>query len=488
MMADWFQYLTSSPIIGSPNTTKGRSTFDGKIENISDFTKTSRREIGFHHLNSTEIEPIIKSIVRGVVGKGITFQSRTQSDKINEQFEKLAKLHAKVGYFTADGKTHKDGFCRSMLRFQALNGGVLVRYHYNADWDIPMRLELIEIARVDTSKHNPRARLVHGLQRDEYNKTTGIYLFINGYSYQSELVPMEDIIFYSNDWITIDQTLAVSKLATILPSLDDMFQYSSSEVKSAIEKAKSGAYWHTELYSTIAQSLNEMIKKSNNKDDLSDIKEMINQLAGRGVGVAGLTPILKDDTITTIDTKADSIYEALTDKLELKNAAASGSSQFGAYKDPSKANYAGLMAVTGADEADCAIEFDNLVNKFLQNYYERLFDVGIKIGAIQLSSVKFYNNKEKWLKWDILRTARIVLDVVKEATAIKRNLESGTTTHIKVYADRGLDYVEEKLKQTNADIMLIQKNRELYINANFPIPEQYMTVQELEEKNKEDIK
>ena len=479
----WFidAMTAGNPVGSSPVSTYGKKTFD-TMKNLSDFTKKSREQINYHHTHGTEIGPIIESIVAGTIGEKVNIQARTKSNSINTQFESLIKEHGRNEHFNVNGEWHRDQNFRLIEGFTALHGGIIIRYHYNTAWKIPIRTELIPVSKVDTSKHNVRERLIHGLQKDKYNKTIGIYLYTDDLNCQSTLFPMDDIIFYSVPWITLDQTLAVSKLVTILHSLDDIFEYTTAEVKSAVEKAKTGVYWHTEIYSTIMQALNEVKQANGTKDNITivkEAKELLNDLGARGVGVSGATPIMQDDKITTLGNNPESMFEQVNNQIELKNSAAMGTSQVAAYKDGSKNNYAGLQAIRGHDEGSHKIRFDNLKNKVIDDYLRRLFDVGVKIGRISLSSKKFYGKEEEWFKWDILRTASITLDEQKKANAISKRLISGTTTLTKVYADDGLDYQEEALKQVKVDVQVINEARQMYITAGLAIPDKYKTQEEL---------
>lgn len=491
MNADLADIFSSYSLVGtSPKSTYQKALYDDDLSQQGDFTERSRKEINFHHSHSTDIAPIVEATVAGTYGVTANIQVRTQDLEINKQAEALLKEHSLARNFSIDGEWHRDERMRQIIRFETLNGGVLVRYHYNSSWKIPMRVELIPISKIDTSMHNPSERLIHGLQRNKYNKATHIYLFTDEFGIKSERISMKDIVFYYLPWMTLNQTLAVSRLVTILSSLDDIFQYTSSEIQSAIEKAKTGVFWHTDLYSTLIKAFQEYQKSKNTgnyANQITEAKALLKELVGRTTGLDGTMPIGTDDKITPIDHKNDSIYEILNKKTELKNTSSAGVSQVAAYKDGAENNYAGLQAIRGHDEGSHKIRFDNLVNKVIDDYTRRLFTVGVQIGRIKLTSVQFFTNQEEYFKWDILRTASVTLDASKEATARAKELASGSTTHNIEYSKKGLDWVEEQIKQATLDIQAISEIREKYIQAKLPIPEQYQTQEELDkkEKNKE---
>ena len=267
-----------------------------------------------------------------------------------------------------------------------------------------------------------------------------------------------------NSWISISQYTAVSRLVTILPTLDAVLQYSSAEVKAALERAKAGVYWGTELYGTILQALNDEFQKANATpiEKIEEAKTLLERLAARGVSAVGATPIPQDDKIYQIDTKTDSVYDTITNQSQKAIAASVGGSAVSVYKDIGLGNYASIKSAMSFDEESYKEEFDRLRNKIIDDYLERLLMVGVQIGRVSLDRKEFFDNMETFYLWDVLRQSKRTIDESKDATAIAKNLESGTTTLSRVYAEKGLDFATEKLKQVQADIDLELETKAMY--------------------------
>ena len=312
---------------------------------------------------------------------------------------------------------------------------------------------------IDTSKTNKLDNIRNGLKVDSYGATTGIYLFDDYEKTKSSLYSTQDMTIYTPVWMSLSQYTAVSRLSSILSTLDTSIIYRNEEIKAAIERAKTGVYWHTDLFTELQEALNEEFKNLSTDDKVREAKDLINKLAARGIGSSAATPTPKDDKISQIDNKTDSVYQVLTDENQKGMSSAVGGSQVSIYRDIAKGNYSSIKAAISFDEEHYKIEFDRLSEIVIDEYLQRLFQVGVQIGKISLAKSKYFNNPEQYHEWDILRTSKRVIDETKDANANSTNLESGVATLQRVYAEKGLDFLTEKENQVKADIeaRLIEK-------------------------------
>ena len=371
-----------------------------------------------------------------------------------------------------------------------MQGGIIVRHHYNAEWEIPYRMELIGVDMIDTSKNNREENVKNGLKKDSYQRVIGIYLHDDEDKRSSSLHTMEDMDYVIFGWMSLSQYTAVSRLVSILKTLDSTSQYTESEVRAAMERAKSGVYWHTELYDVIMETLNEEFKEEGlSKSEIAhEAKELLERLAQRGVGKSGATPTPKEDSITKVDSKTDSVFDTISNQSQKKISSAMGGSQVSVYRDIDKGNYASIKAAISFDEEDCKIIFNNIEEYIISEYLERLFTIGVQMGFIRLSRNKFFKDKEKYFEWDVLRTSRRVINEKDDAIATAKNLETNVTTISAEYGRRGLDYIEEQEKQIDLDIKVELMRKEKYKNAGLalPIVEENKNNEEiLEEEEKE---
>ena len=287
----------------------------------------------------------------------------------------------------------------------------------------------------------------------------------------SELHSMKNITYYTTVWISLSQYTAVSRLVSILPTLDLKTEYTYAELEAAMNKARSGVYWSTELYSILKEALDDEFKASgaDSSERVVEADALIKRLASRGVGTTGATPIPKDDTIHQIDTKSDSVYDSITNNTQKEMSSATGGSQVGIYRDIEKGNYASIKAAISFDEETYKIEFNKIVNIVIDEYLERLFQIGIQTNRIKVSRRLYFANPMKYMLWDIMRTSKRVIDEQKKANADAKNLESGTTTLSEIYAGNGKDYITEVKKQKLKDMELEEWEMKMRETKGLPI-------------------
>lgn len=475
-MNDLIDYIINSSIIqGNPTTSTNKNTFDGSLERHGNYAERSRKEISWHAINGTDIPSLINASVSGVVGSGINIQCRTESPDVNVAFEALLKEHSKVENFEVTARWFRNEASRQKQRFHLQSGGLLIRHRYSIRWKIPYKQELIGVDMIDTLKDNFNTNTLNGLKKDQDGKVIGIWLFkdYNKYSHESRLISTKDMVFYNQTWMSLSQYTAASKLAVILPMLEKALAYSQAELDAAIERAKAGTYWHTELYDMVADALRAELKKATTDQGTADavkiLQDSIKAISNRGIQPQGATAIPKEDTITEISNKSDSQYSTFSDQTQKSMAAATGSSQVSAYKDIEKGNYSSIKAAISFDEEGYKMDFDYMINIDLEPYCERLFQVGVQIGAIPVSTKEYFDNPAKYHKFDILRQSKRVIDEQKQANANAKNLISGTTTLSEIYAEKGQDQETQELKQERIDIQIELKKRKMRKAAGLPV-------------------
>ena len=476
-----------SLIQGSPESTYGKVMHDGSVESYGNFAQRSRKEINHHITNGTDINALLHALLSGVVGSKINIQSVSKFANINTAFEDLISEHGEVGNFDVTKRFSSNKAWEKILGFKFTAGGILLRHHYSTAWDIPYKMELIGVDMIDINKNIYLGDVQNGLKKDKYGAIVGIYIYIDDKKTQSKLYSMKDMTYFSDVWMSLSQYTAVSRVVSILQTLDATKMYSEAEVKAAMERAKSGVYWHTELYATILEALNEELKNDseNNAELIMEAKDFMDTLAVKGVGHSGATPIPMNDTITQIDNKTDTVYKSITDQSEKSIASAMGGSSVSVYKDISKGNYASIKAAIAFDEEGYKMEFRDLKDVVILTYLKNLFRVGVQIGRIPLATSKFVNNPRKYMKFDVLRTSRRIIDEQKDATSTAKRLETNQTTLTKTYARDGLDYLEQMENQIDADILVEQMRIAKYEVAKLPLPK-LLNGEEVEDSNVED--
>ena len=468
---------------GSPNSTYGRMLFDRKIEDYGNQTDRTRKEINYHYHNGEDIGISVRSTVAGVIGSTVKIHCRTEDGNVNDSYEDLLEEHGEAKNFEITERWDIDDGLRNIVAFLTLQGGIIVREHFNTTWKIPYRLEILGVDKINATKNDREKRIKNGIQTDKYGRVTGIHLYddetpSNNLTASSTLYTMENMTYYIDTWASLSQYTAVSRFVTILQTLDGMSQYTMAEIMAATDRSKNGIFWHTDLYETIAKQINDIASTlPAQEESLNILKKVIEDIAAsQGVGRRGVIPTPKEDTISVVENKSASVYQGLSKSSERKMAASMGGSQVTTYKDIAEGNFSSIKMAGALDERDLKIKFEVIKKRIIKPYLDKLFEIGVQIGRIPLSRKEYFANQRKYHKFDILRTSRSVMSEKDEAMANKTNLESGMALLSKTYAEKdGSDYYEDMIRDAKTKIQIAEDIDKLWENSSSTRPEEKIT-------------
>lgn len=470
---------------GSPKTTNNKAKLDKDVESYANIGKETRKQIAYHFLNGTDIPALIKTAQTGIIGAGITIQSRTENQDIDNSFEKIIREHSKKKNFEVTGRYSLNGALEIAISEKFRKGGVLVRHRYNAAWKIPYKIELIGIDRIDVGKFNQQERIINGLRKNKDGEIVGYFVFTDSTNSSSIEISAKDISSYMDYWMDISQYTAVARLSQLLPELDDLILYQKNELLAATDRSQGSVFWHTKMYDTVIDAMNELYKSlkagnanvtSDNFAELTEIQRSITKkMAAEGiVPSGGVRAIPADDTITQIDNKTSSVYEPFNENISNKLTASQNRSRVITYKNMRNTNWATINALSSIDEAENATEMRKITEDILDDWLERLFRISVQTGKIpNLSWEEYQKNEIEYHNWEILRNSRVVVDETKLAISNEKNLKNRLTTEEEIYAKRNKDYKTEIIKKVKTDIELKTQIKEEYKKAQLPIPEEY---------------
>ena len=443
---------------GAPESTKGKPLYDGNIDTF-DSTSASkiRKQTHYLNVNNTDIPTMVASATAKTIGISVNTQVESTSEKFNKEAELLIEEHNQLGVGELTNKFHFNASLRAISNFDLLDGGIMLRHHYNVEWNIPYKYEIVAVDMIDTSKQSRykdgKPRTVAGLVFNKWNQITHIYIYDDENKRTSSKVPYENITYYSEVWVSIGQQVAISKLASILPTLDKVDQYGKAELEAAIEEAKAGAYLRSTAYNEIMKLAFERLNDTNGTFDekVLEIKPILQQLAKIGVGHYGLSPIPADDEVVFNNSKRDGIYKDMNDNSEMKMSSAIGMSAVGVYSKADKVNYSAIKYVSETDNLSASIRFDNISNLLINEKNKRLIQVGIQIGRIK-ERTAYWKNPESFHKFRYLRRIKIDIEPAKTALANKTNLELGLKTKAQIIESaEGIKY----------ETFIIKKNQQI---------------------------
>jgi len=414
--------LTISNLIHGGGYAKGATTItankpltDMNIDKVdASFSTKIRKQIKWLNVNGTEIPTMVSAATTRCIGVTVNTQVESDVESFNREAENLIERHKELGVGELTGKYHANQFYRAVSDFDMLEGGVIVRHHYNTAWAIPYKYELVSVGMIDVSKSQytfdkeRKETTLNGLVKNKWGQITHIWLYTTEDKVKSEKIKYDNITYYSEVWVSIGQQVAISKLTSMLSTLDQVSQYGTATLQQAIEAAKAGKYLKSQAYNEVMKLVSNEINKiaTTKKDVIGEAVDLVTpilkDLAKLAVGTTGTTPIALDDEIQFDTSKIDSEYNNLNSNSEMKMSSSQGMSAVGVFKDASKVNYSAIKYVMESDGLSANIRFDNISNHILKEIHKRLIQVGIQIGEIK-NRAAFFKNPTKFLKFSYLR-------------------------------------------------------------------------------------
>lgn len=414
---------------------KQENTTDEDIERIDiSFVKATREAVRWLGANGTDIGAITTADIAGVIGSSVNIQSRLKdSSELNTEIEDV--ITAWSTQCETSGRFHFNSALRSMVEFTDKDGGFLIRHHFNLEWEIPYKFEIIEVGMINIDKHDETNNLLNGLQKDGYGAITGIHIYTSQERTTSKLIPYDELIFFSPVWISLSQYTAVSKFASILPTIDKMEQYTVAELQKVIEEAKAGKYWRTSMYDDIMK-----IVKATKDDDLrnSQLSTLMKSISESGIKPNGLTPIPLTDDVVKTDSVSASVYPNMSKTTKGNMASSQGLSSQIVYQDSSDSNYSSIKAMMAFASIQWNIRWDDLEKLVVTPILKKLVTTAVAKGHLKIDG--YYDNPTKFFKLEYMRVTEIDIEPSKTAQADKTKLENGTISKREIARRRGRNY------------------------------------------------
>jgi capsid protein len=459
---------------GAKVSTAGKPRLDGSIDQKDAiFPRKMREQINWLLVNEPDISAIVSSLTSKTMGINLNVQVESKVESFNAEAEELIEDFFGFEFVAGKekavcdlgGKLHFSSMTRTMSDFAALNGGFLVRHHYNPIWRIPYKVELVGVDMIDVSKGYLESKgTLNGLVRDEFGEITHIWLYTDPKKTVSKRVSTSDITYYSEVWVSIDQQTAVSKLTSILSRLDMASQYGIAELESAIEEAKAGHYIESSAYSELMKIVGEEISKAtmgtSGAGRIQAAKDLVTpilrDMGNLGLKAKGLTPVATGDKPIFNTTKRNGIYNDMNANSEMKISASQGMSDIGVYSKAADANYSSIKYTLETDQRTADIRFNDISNRVIFGILARLIQVGIQIGRISDRSA-YWKMPNSFLKFRYLRQNKIDTEPAKNAAANKTNIELGVKTKGQIVEERtGTKYEAFLAKKHEQDLMEIE--------------------------------
>lgn len=493
---------------GASTITNGKPQLDGNID-IKDavFPRRMREQINWLNVNEPDIPAIVSSMVAKMMGATINIQVESKYPQFNAQAEAYIEDHCGYEYINGNevsvgeltGLHHFNSSSRNMAAFTVLNGGIIVRHHYNTAWRIPYKYELVGVDMIDISKtdrlnvkEGATTSTINGIVRDQYGQITDVWLYSTISKTKSEKVPYNQLTYFHEVWVSIDQLTAVSKLTSILNRLDMSTQYGIAELEAAIEEAKAGHFIESSAYSELMKIVGEEINRATAgaktaSERIGAVKDLVSpilkDLANLGVKTRGLTPIPTGDKPIFNNTKRDSIYNDMNSNSDMKIASSQGMSDIGIFSKASEANYSAIKFVNETDQLSADIKFNDLSQRVFFAIFSRVIEVGVQTGAITTMRASYWKNPKEFHRFRYLRQNTIDIEPMKNAAANATNVSLGIRTEGQIVEEsQGIKYEtflrnkqEDAKLRVQYEVELEAYRAEAYAKAGIPQPNQGVT-------------
>jgi capsid protein len=430
---------------------------DFELSKATSAEKANREAIAMN-ANSDIISAVRLSFERGVIGKGISIQSRTGNKEFDKEFEKQIRIWSKRGNCEITGRFHRGLSERSLVGYAKVQGGFILKHHMNKKWNIPYKFEILPLSMIDRTQDNIYDNIINGIKINNDGEIKGIYLYEDQERNISRLVNYKDLTLYVIPFLDPTQYSGVTPIAPVLATLDLLSEYSKSELDSAKDKAKGSIVVKSSLFEQIMKIKQEKAKRTGNgKLSEAEVFDLYKHFQING-GLSGANYIPNEDDVINIHKGAETIYEQLD--LSTKRTVSAGlglSTQTTIREMPSSYNSALLNSQQ--DDLQFEIEFDNFVELAWRDVVENRLLTAL-ILSNKLSAPNFWTNPEEYKMVEFMRKTVSHIDPTKAEAGISEGLTNGTLNKIDELSKKGVDFETNIDKEIQYELLRKQKYEE----------------------------
>lgn len=379
--------------------------------------------------NSDVMNSIIGAIKRNVIGAGFRLQAMTPNEKLNEQIEKLWKKWCKAGNCDVTGTQSFTQILRMLVVRKKVDGGVLIVKRYVDDAEIPLQLQIFEVDELDgsiTTPINAGARVVNGIEYNEYNRPVGYWINqyqIDGFTLTEPVyIPAEDVIFYYSKKRP-SQIREMSDMAPTLTRIRDLNEFITA----------------VSVKQRIMACLSVFIKKTLPPVGLGrQPAEQRLSYDGKSLTPGMIKEMNAGDDIEVVNPTGQSADATSFTKLQQRMiGAGQGISYEATSRDMSETSYSSARQGIIEDELTFAEEAEQLF-VVMDGIYEAFIDAIFIAGLVKRAG--YWGNKDEYTEHAWIKQPKAWIDPLKEASATKTALNYGIKTFKQVAAENGRDW------------------------------------------------
>lgn len=392
----------------------------------------NRANTKFLNTNNEIVASLRLTMERGVVGANINIQSRTKNAEFNKEFESLIKEWAKLGNCEVTGRFHLGLAERTMIGTRFVQGGIIIRHHYNKKWDFGYKFELVPLHMVDVSKGTYK-----GIEVDEFGAITDIWLYSNPQKTASSKVSYKDLTLYVIPTDDVTQYSGLPTITPILTVLSRINEYTEAELQSATNKANNAIFIKSGIYESIMKAVTSIFNKTPSTDNVNADIDAFEKTKIKGMP-NGVKYIPRNDDVTQLTNQSDTIFADLTTISGRTLSSGIGLSSQATLREV-VANYTASLYNAQLDEGTFSIEADNLVEIVLRDMIENRLLKALMLKGL-LNYDDFWYNPSSYKNVVFIRKVMSHIDPVKVANSNEKDISTGIRSEIDMIAEDGRDY------------------------------------------------
>jgi len=402
--------------------------------------------------NNPICKSIDNSIIKNVIGNGISLQSRINpydvknSEELNERIESLWNEFIKKQNFDITQRASFRKFQKMLLKSKLVDGEVLINCVYVKDKKFPLKFQIIEVDQFDITKtKNSNNNIFSGVEVDNMGRPVAYWIKPEINSFSSRRFSEKNIIhFYDNERAT--QYRGITDYAQTINNLKDFQAYNDAEI----------------VKNRVLSSFAVFIKGPNGGGIFSD------KLKGEQLGMsdpikeitAGMVKYLKSgEEVQTIQSnQLGTAYNDFIKNTIRLIASGRDLSYELAIRDYSQVNFSSARASLIQDNKRFNDEQNLLVEDVFNPMYEMFLDSVVANGTLKMPN-DYYINKEKYIKPVWIMPSREWVDPLKDIRAIEYEIKLGLNSRTRAAAAKGRDYEDIIEEQIQEEKLIIEKRK-----------------------------
>ena len=397
--------------------------------NSRDWVRARARDL---ERNSDIMDSVLGAYKRNVIGSGFQIQAKSKNAKLNKELEKLWKKWCKARNCDVTGNQTLNEMLRMAVVRKRVDGGVLFVKRYTKDGMIPFSIQMVEVDELDVgfqSPHNPKNKVVGGIEYNEYNRPVGYWIRqyeVDGFALAMPVfVEADDVIFYFTKKRP-SQIREMSDMSPTVTRIRDVNEFITAvAVKQRIEAC-------------LAVFIKKQLPVSGIGRNGASMNDGKTSYDGKTLTPGMIKELNAGDEVQAVNPTGQSADATSFVKLQQRLVGAGqGLSYEVTSRDMSETNYSSARQGAIEDEMTFQEEKEKILS-ILDEIYETFVISCVMSGIVQIKD--FWEKKDDYLAHEWIQPPKKWIDPQKESGATKTALNIGVKTYKQVAAENGTDW------------------------------------------------